>query len=176
MKYLKYVLIALAIMVAGLLTRHFLWAPSPAISSEALYAANFPDSEGKMQALEQWRGKLLVINFWATWCPPCREEMPELSQFHEHYRDQGVLVLGIATDDVAKIREFTKETKVSYPLLAGDLDAMNLGNAMGNNKGILPYTVILDRDGSVVKTFFGRVNHVMLEEAVLPLLLDSTSP
>jgi peroxiredoxin len=85
-------------------------------------------------------------------------------------------VLGIATDDVAKIREFTKETKVSYPLLAGDLDAMNLGNALGNNKGILPYTVILDRDGSVVKTFFGRVNHVMLEEAVLPLLLDSTSP
>lgn len=176
MKYLKYALIAIAIVVAGLVTRHFIWGPTPAISSEALYAASFPDSQGKMQTLEQWRGKLLVVNFWATWCPPCREEMPELSQFHERYHDKGIVVLGIATDDVGKIREFTKETKVSYPLLAGDLDAMNLGNALGNNKGILPYTVILDREGNVVKTYFGRVNSMMLEEALLPLLAQSAVP
>lgn len=176
MKYLKYALIGIAIIIAGLLTRHFIWGPTPAMTPEALYAATFPDSEGNMQALEQWRGKLLVVNFWATWCPPCREEMPELSQFHEHYRDKGVVVLGIATEDVAKIREFTQETKVSYPLLAGDLDAMNLGTALGNNKGILPYTVILDRDGGVVQTYFGRVNHRLLEEALLPLLASSTEP
>jgi peroxiredoxin len=175
-KYLKHALIALAIIVAGLTIRHFAWGPTPALSSEALYAANFPDNEGNMQAIEQWRGKIMVINFWATWCPPCREEMPELSRFHEHYRDKGVLVLGIATDDVTKIREFTQQTKVSYPLLAGDMDAMNLGNALGNNKGILPYTVIVDRDGSVVKTYFGRVNHITLEEVLLPLLATSTSP
>lgn len=173
MKYLKYALIASAIIIAGLATRHFLWGPTPLITPEALYAANFPDSDGRMQSLEQWRGKLLVVNFWATWCPPCREEMPELSRFHERYRDQGIVVLGIATDDVAKIRDFSRETKVSYPLLAGDLDAMNLGNALGNNKGILPYTVILDRDGGVVKTYFGRVNSIMLEEALLPLLTES---
>jgi len=175
-KYLKHFLIAIAIIVSGLAIRHFIWGPTPAISSEALYATSFPDSEGKMQAIEQWRGKILVINFWATWCPPCREEMPELSRFHEHYRDKGVLVLGIATEEVAKIREFTKETKVSYPLLAGDMDAMNLGNALGNNKGILPYTVVLNRDGGVVKTYFGQVNHVMLEEALLPLLLENPKP
>ena len=176
MKHLKYTFIGVAIIVAGLATRHFVWGPTQTISSEALYAANFPDSEGEMQPLEQWRGKLLVVNFWATWCPPCREEMPELSHFHERYRNQGVVVLGIATDDVAKIQEFTRETKVSYHLLAGDLDAMNLGNALGNNKGILPYTVILDRNGEVVKTYFGRVNHVMLEEALLPLLLEASAP
>jgi peroxiredoxin len=175
-KYLKHVLITFAIIVAGLTIRHFVWGPTTALSSEALYAATFPDSEGNTQAISQWRGKIMVINFWATWCPPCREEMPELSRFHEHYRNKGVLVLGIATDDVAKIREFTQETQVSYPLLAGDMDAMNLGNALGNNKGILPYTVIVDRDGSVVKTYFGRVNHVMLEEALLPLLAQSLSP
>lgn len=176
MKYLKHVLIAFAIIVAGLAIRHFVWGPTTTLSSEALYAATFPDSEGNTQAISQWRGNIMVINFWATWCPPCREEMPELSRFHEHYRNKGVLVLGIAAEDVAKIREFTQETQVSYPLLAGDMDAMNLGNALGNNKGILPYTVILDRDGSVVKTYFGRVNHVMLEEALLPLLVTPASP
>ena len=176
MKYLKHALIAIAIIVSGLTLRHFIWGPTQTISSEALYATSFPDNEGKVQAIEQWRGKILVINFWATWCPPCREEMPELSRLHDHYQDKDVLVLGIATEDVAKIREFTKETKVSYPLLAGDMQAMNLGNALGNNRGVLPYTVVLDRDGNVVKTFFGQVNHVMLEEVLLPLIAKSSNP
>jgi len=176
LKYLKHILIALAIIISGLAIRHFVWGPAPSLSSEALYSTTFPDSEGNMQALEQWRGKILIINFWATWCPPCREEMPELSRFHEHYQDKGVVVLGIATEDVAKIREFAKKTQVSYPLLAGDMDAMNLGNALGNNKGVLPYTVILSRDGSVVETFFGQVNHLMLEEELLPLLMQPATP
>lgn len=176
MKYLKHFLVAIVIIVTGLTLRHFIWGPTQTISSQALYATSFPDSEGKVQAIEQWRGKILVINFWATWCPPCREEMPELSRLHEHYKNKDVLVLGIATEDVAKIREFAKETKVSYPLLAGDMEAMNLGNALGNNRGVLPYTVVLDRDGSVVKTYFGQVNHVMLEEALLPLIAKSLKP
>jgi len=176
-KYLKHILIGLAIIVSGLTIRHFVWGPAtPSLSSEALYSTSFPDAEGNMQTLEQWRGDILVINFWATWCPPCREEMPELSRLHEHYQDKGVTVLGIATEEIAKIREFTQETKVSYPLLAGDMEAMNLGNALGNNKGILPYTVILNRDGNVVKTYFGQVNHLMLEEALLPLLTQPGDP
>ncbi|HEU4709844.1 MAG TPA: TlpA disulfide reductase family protein, partial [Methylophilaceae bacterium] len=166
MKYLKYSFAVIAILVAGLAVRHFVWGPPATLSSEALYAASFPDSNGDVQKLGQWRGKLLVVNFWATWCPPCREEMPELSKFHEHYQKQGIVVVGIATDDVAKMQAFGKELKVSYPLLAGDLDAMNLANALGNNKGILPYTVVLDQQGNVVKTFFGRVNSQLLEEAL----------
>ncbi|HEU4709121.1 MAG TPA: redoxin domain-containing protein, partial [Methylophilaceae bacterium] len=86
-----------------------------------------------------------------------------------------VVVVGIATDDVAKMQSFGKELKVSYPLLAGDLDAMNLANALGNNKGILPYTVVLDQQGNVVKTFFGRVNSQMLEETLLPLTKPSST-
>lgn len=177
MKYLKHIFIGLVIIVSGLTIRHFVWGPAtPSLSSEALYSTSFPDAEGNMQTLEQWRGDILVINFWATWCPPCREEMPELSRLHEHYQEKGVTVLGIAAEEAAKIREFTQETKVSYPLLAGDMEAMNFGNALGNNRGVLPYTVILNRDGSVVKTYFGQVNHVMLEEALLPLLMQSGNP
>lgn len=175
MKYLKYVLSALAIIVLGLTVRHFVWGPTPYLSPEALYSANFPDSNGNMQAIEQWRGKILVVNFWATWCPPCREEMPELSRLHERYQDQGVVVLGIATDDVAKIQQFTKETQVSYPLFAGDMEAMNLGNALGNNRGVLPYTVVIDRDGSVIKTFFGQVNMQMLETVLQPTIAKAAA-
>ena len=176
MKYLKYALIALAIIVLGLTVRHFTWGPTLRLSPEALYSASFPDSNGQMQAIEQWRGKILVVNVWATWCPPCREEMPELSHLHENYKSRDVTVLGIATEDVAKIEEFARETKVSYPLLAGDMEAMNLGNALGNNRGILPYTVIIGRDGEVVKTFFGQVNSVMLEEVLRPMITNPSSP
>ena len=102
--------------------------------------------------------------------------MPELSHLHENYKSRDVTVLGIATEDVAKIEEFARETKVSYPLLAGDMEAMNLGNALGNNRGILPYTVIIGRDGEVVKTFFGQVNSVMLEEVLRPMITNPSSP
>ena len=177
MKYLKYALSALAIIVLGLTIRHFIGEPAtPNVSPHALYSASFPDSNGQTQAIEQWRGQILVINFWATWCPPCREEMPELSHLHDRYKSKDVVVLGIATEDVAKIQEFARETKVSYPLLAGDMDAMNLGSALGNNRGILPYTVIIDPDGDVVKTFFGQVNSAMLEEVLLPMIADPSSP
>lgn len=175
MKYLKHTLVALGIIVLGLAIRHFIWEPARVASTEVLYSSQFPDSAGNQQKIEQWRGKILVVNFWATWCPPCREEMPELSQLHEHYRDKGVLVLGIASDDAAKIQEFSKETKVSYPLLAADLDAMRLGQALGNDRDVLPYTVIINQHGDVVKAHFGRVRHTMLEETLVPLLAASAS-
>ena len=74
-------------------------APSNA-STQALYAATFPDVQAKQQPLKQWQGKVAIINFWATWCPPCREEMPELSDLYEKYKDKGVMVIGISTDEL----------------------------------------------------------------------------
>lgn len=136
---------------------------------EALFAASFPDQQGATQSLGQWRGKVVVVNFWATWCPPCREEMPELSAFQEQYRSRDVVVLGISTDDVAKIRDFAKESPTSYPLLAGDFEAMSLAESLGNNKGILPYTVLIRRDGSIAGAYLGRVNMKILENDVLAL-------
>ena len=137
---------------------------------EALFAASFPDQQGATQSLGQWRGKVLVVNFWATWCPPCREEMPELSAFQEQYRSRNVVVLGISTDDVAKIRDFTKESPTNYPLLAGDFEAMRLAESLGNNKGILPYTVLIRRDGSIAGAYLGRVDMKILETDVNALI------
>lgn len=135
----------------------------------ALFAATFPDQDGHAQALSQWRGKIIVVNFWATWCPPCKEEMPELSAFQEQYRIQNVVVLGISTDDVAKIREFVQTAPTAYPLLAGDFEAMALAESLGNNKGVLPYTVLIAPNGSVFRTYFGRLDMKKLEQDVIAL-------
>jgi thiol-disulfide isomerase/thioredoxin len=135
-----------------------------------LFAASFPDETGKIQALKQYAGKTIVLNFWATWCEPCRDEMPELSQLHEAYKGKNVVVLGVAIDDVATISEFLKETKVSYPLFSADVQGMEFAANLGNDKSALPYTVIIKADGSVAKTYFGRVTKPLLEETLLNLL------
>ena len=139
-------------------------------STQTLFAATFPDEKGQPQALKNYAGKIVVLNFWATWCAPCREEMPELSKLHSAYQHQNLVVLGLAVDDVAAISDFVKETKVSYPLLAADMQGMEIATHLGNNKGVLPYTVIIKTDGSVAKTYFGRVTQQLLEKTLKTLL------
>lgn len=138
-------------------------------STQALFAANFPDEKGQTQALKQYAGKIVVLNFWATWCEPCRDEMPELSTLHSESKNKNIVVLGVAIDDVNAINEFSKQTKVSYPLFAADMQGMELASNLGNDKGVLPYTVIIRADGSVAKTYFGRVTKPLLEETLLKI-------
>lgn len=143
---------------------------SASSSTQKLFAASFPDENGKVQALKQWQGKVIVLNFWATWCPPCREEMPELSALNMQYQNKNVVVLGVSTDDVATVKKFTDETKLSYPLFAADMAGSDLATSLGNNQDVLPYTVIIKADGMVAKTFFGRLSMPILEETLKKLL------
>ncbi len=143
---------------------------TPDTSTQALFTANFPDENGKPQALKQYEGKVVVLNFWASWCEPCREEMPELSNLHTAYKDRNVVVLGMAIEDVAGVNDFLKETKVSYPLFAADVQGMDIATSLGNNKGVLPYTVIIKADGTVAKTYFGRITKPLLEQTLKTIL------
>lgn len=167
---LKVFAFVILVIIAGLATRHFLLEPSSsATSTQALFASQLPDSTGQLQKLSQWQGKIAVVNFWASWCVPCREEMPELSALQERYRAHDVVVLGISTDDLEKMQAFSLEVPVKYPLLAGDYDAIKLSEMLGNDKGVLPYTLVIGTDGAIAKTYFGRVNQALLEEALIPL-------
>ena len=139
-------------------------------STQALFAANFPNENGRPQALKQYAGKIVVLNFWASWCEPCREEMPELSELHTAYKNRNLVVLGMAIEDVAAINDFLKETKVSYPLFAADMQGMEIASNLGNDKGVLPFTVIIKADGSVAKTYFGRVTKPLLEQTLKNLM------
>ena len=139
-------------------------------STQALFNATMPDEKGHPQPLKQYAEKIVVLNFWATWCEPCREEMPELSKLHDTYKNKNLVVLGVAIDDVGAVGNFVKETKVSYPLFAADMQGMQYATNLGNDKDVLPYTVIIKTDGTVAKTYFGRVTQHLLEETLSKLL------
>lgn len=145
-------------------------SPAPTSSTQALFTASFSDENGKPQPLNQYEGKVVVLNFWASWCEPCREEMPELSELHTTYKDNNVVVLGMAIEDVAGINDFLKETKVSYPLFAADVQGMDIAASLGNDKGVLPYTVIIKADVTVAKTYFGRITKPLLEQTLKTIL------
>ena len=140
------------------------------LSSQMLFAANLPNENGVKQALNQYQGKIIVLNFWATWCPPCREEMPELSQLNTTYKNKNLVVLGIAIDELKLVKEFNQATPVSYPLFVAENEGMALSNQLGNDKGVLPYTVIIDTHGKIVKTFFGRITKPLLESTITALV------
>jgi peroxiredoxin len=133
-------------------------APSPtAVSTDAFFAASFPDADGAMQPLAQWRGRPLVVNFWATWCPPCVEEMPDLQRIRDAYRARGVEVIGLGIDNAAKIAEFRDRHRLTLPLLVAGAGGSDLNRALGNQAGALPFTVLIGADGRVRERHLGQV-------------------
>lgn len=145
--------------------------PLPAVSGAtvaALYATTLPDVAGRNQALAQWRGKVLVVNYWATWCTPCRAELPEFSKLHTRYAARGVQFVGIATEGADKVGPFAQEAPVSYPLLIGGQEAIKATLPFGNEPQAVPFTLVLDRDGQLRAAVLGRMH-----EEVLIRLLDS---
>lgn len=134
------------------------------------YAMTLTDLAGAPQALSQWQGKVLVLNYWATWCPPCRDEMPAFSHIHERYAAKGVQFVGVSIDQLEKVREFQKQTPVAYPLLMAPMDALEVTAGLGNATQGLPFTVILDRKGEVAATKLGRFSESALEAELKRLL------
>lgn len=108
-----------------------------------------PDLDGQQRSITEWDGKVVAINFWATWCPPCLKEVPEFVSLQEKYGSRGLQFIGIALQRPEEVREFVSEHKVNYPILAGELEVIKLAEAYGNNIGALPYTVIIDRNGQI---------------------------
>lgn len=143
---------------------------STGVSPSSIPELVLSDLQGKPQSLGQWRGKVLVVNYWATWCAPCREEMPAFSRLHERYRDKGVQFVGISIDDAVKIAEFQKTTPASYPLLIGDITTMENSARLGNARQALPFTAVFDRDGNLAMTKLGRYSEADLERHLNELI------
>ena len=137
---------------------------------QALLAAQLPDLTGRDHALETWRGRVLVINFWATWCAPCREEIPWFVRMQDRYGAQGLQFVGIAIDTPQQIADFARELSINYPLLVGGLATMALVREAGNRSGVLPFTLVLDRQGNLVNRYVGGVKEAKLEAVIKSLL------
>ena len=145
-------------------------ALSPAAIVERVYAARLADLKGANQGLAQWRGQVLVVNFWATWCAPCREEIPGFVNLQQRYGSRGLRLVGIAIDQPDKVAEFAREFRINYPLLTGSLETMELLRQAGNRAGVLPYTLVIDRKDNLVSREPGGLKEARLEGIILPLL------
>lgn len=132
-------------------------APPAESAAAQLMAASLPDARGDPVALAQFKGRPVVVNFWATWCPPCVDEMPELNALQNELGAEKVQIVGIAIDSPSNIAEFATKQKIAYPLLVGGMGGTEMSRQLGNKAGGLPFTVLLDRDGVVKKQYLGRL-------------------
>ena len=160
--------LAAAALAAGVWLAQTRYAPqtpeAPALA--ALWRLKFPDVQGQPQSLSQWRGQIVVLNFWASWCAPCREEMPDFVALREHHHPKGVEFVGIAIDNATNVAHFLQQQPVNYPILIGEGAAHSLTRQLGNPSGALPYTIVLDRDGKIALMHLGRFPRAKLEAAL----------
>jgi thiol-disulfide isomerase/thioredoxin len=126
-----------------------------------------PDPQGRRHDISEWDGKLLVMNFWATWCPPCLHEIPLFIALQKRYGERGVQFLGIAIDDGDNVAAFAQQVGLNYPTLHGQLDAMEVMGAYGNNSGGLPFTVFISPSGDIAARHPG-----VLDEAAATALIE----
>jgi len=136
----------------------------------ALQAAQFTDLEGKTRRLAEWRGKVVLCNFWATWCAPCREEIPMLVALSKEMASKGVEIVGIALDSDVKVVEFAKDYEVTYPVLIAGPDGIDLMRATGNQLGGLPFTAFLDRRGRIVHRKLGALKETQVRDWLAEML------
>jgi len=130
----------------------------------------FTDLAGKSRRLIEWQGRVLVCNFWATWCAPCREEIPLLIAAQQQYAVKNVQIVGIGIDHANKISEFSSQLKITYPLLVAGAATVDTMKLLGNQSGGLPFTVILDQGGAVAKTKLGALQPGELDDILAPIL------
>lgn len=124
------------------------------------------DSSNEKASLSDYRGQVVMINFWATWCPPCREEMPVFSKLQEEFAQHDVHFIGIAIDDLEAVQEFIDSYAIDFTILLGDTQAIALSERLGNRFSALPFTVIVDKRGKVKLRHAGGIK----EEQLRPVL------
>lgn len=146
-------------------------APSAAASADPvadLRALSLPDLDGATHRLDQWSGRPMVVNFWATWCAPCVKEMPELQALHEKY--PGIQFVGIGVDKAGNMRKFLKKVAVTYPLLVLEDGAIDRLRALGNPAGGLPFTLVFDENGDIHRKILGQIQADDLDNTLSALV------
>jgi thiol-disulfide isomerase/thioredoxin len=143
----------------------YLWQrradPADAASAE-LWALDFDTPGPQRLAMASLRGKPLVLNFWATWCPPCVREMPALDRFHREHSAKGWQVLGLAADNAEAVRKFLADAPVGFPIALAGFAGIELSRRLGNPSGGLPFTVVYGGDGEVLHRHVGETQYEQL--------------
>jgi thiol-disulfide isomerase/thioredoxin len=151
-------------------------APQPAAAGRVeqgpAQAADFllPDLDGKTRVLKEWQGKLVLLNFWATWCPPCREEIPLFVELQRRHGPAGLQIVGVAYDNPQAVRDFVHAGRLNYPQLLGGDQALALMASYGNRSGSLPFSALIGPDGQILARKIGAYRQHELEQLVVPQL------
>ncbi|HKJ77628.1 MAG TPA: redoxin domain-containing protein [Gammaproteobacteria bacterium] len=148
---------------------------NPASSKSAWRKPGFelPALAGGKRSLEDYKGKVIMLNFWATWCPPCQYETRDFVRYQKRWKEAGLQIVGVGLDRERKLRNFARSFGINYPVLVTDRarGARMLG-VWGDDKGILPYTVVIAPDGEIVFSHAGQFSDQLFEDFVRPLLED----
>jgi peroxiredoxin len=127
--------------------------------------------DGVRHSLADWKGKVIILNFWATWCSPCLYEIRDFVAYQEQYKARGLQIIGLGLDDEKKLRNVQRTLEINYPVLVADpVENSGLLNQWGNSSGVLPYTVVIDRDGRAIYVQRGLMSRDVFDEYVMPLL------
>jgi peroxiredoxin len=145
-------------------------APISQAESDQRPAFTLLDVEDKPRSISDWDGQVILVNFWATWCPPCVREIPAFNQLYESYKDKGFTIIGIALDNKQDVIDFIDPMSVEYPILLGDQQGIKLTQDYGNRLGVLPFSVIIDRQGRIIERHRNEMTFEEAEQLVKPLL------
>lgn len=159
------VLASVAALITGVYVYRLHDVGEPYVDAR-LSEVSFRDLSGTAQNFAQWGGKLLFVNFWATWCPPCKEEMPEFVQAQNAWGERGVQFVGVAIDDPKEVQAYLSANPVNYPILIGEPGGAEWAAELGNTLQVLPFTAVIDRTGRVVRVKSGPYSRDELTELV----------
>lgn len=138
-----------------------------------LLAASLPDLAGRDRRLSEWANRVVLCNFWATWCAPCRKEIPMLVALRSEYSRFGFEVVGIAIDNASKVREFAAKYGVTYPILIAEASGLDLMRELGNSAGALPFTVVLGRKGTILSRKLGILRKEEIDRQIRSLVSEN---
>lgn len=164
------ILAGLLAMLGGIGAKGLINSTSAQTQQLSLPDFTMADLSGQPHSIHEWQGKIRIINFWATWCPPCLKEMPEFNELQKKYADKNVQFIGIALDDVEPVKAFITAKNIQYPILIGADQGIKLAHNLGNLVDTVPFTLVADKNGRIVKTYMGELKSDQLLETVLPLI------
>jgi len=163
------IIVALLAAGGGIIARGFL-SPTEQVNPTPLPEFNLPDVSRNEHNISEWQGKIRIINFWATWCPPCLKEIPEFIALQEQYADKGVQFIGIAIDDLEPVEKYLASTKINYPILIAGVTGITLAQQLGNSVDAVPFTVVVNRQGQIIHQHRGEFSREQIMEIITPLL------
>jgi len=161
---------AITALSVGIFAQYAIKNPEVKSDTSALPAIVLPDLQGKQRNISEWQGKVIIVNFWATWCPPCLREIPEFITLQQELGDKGLQFIGIAIEDLSPVAEYAKTMHINYPILIGDENGIALSVALGNIINAVPFSVVIDQQGHIIHRHPGEFSRQQILDIVKPLL------